>query len=59
MAKIIMGNFCYICGSCHFPFVLPGIVPSIATLKELGWKYCPKCGEPIEYELTRVVEWEK
>lgn len=56
MAKIIKGNFSYICGNCHASFSLLGILPDIATLKEQGWKYCPKCGEPIEYELTRVVE---
>ena len=58
MAKIIKGNFSYICGNCHASFSLLGILPDIATLKGQGWKYCPKCGEPIEYELTRVVEEE-
>lgn len=49
MAKIIKAEFCYKCGKCHSPFMLPGIVPSIAMLKEQGWKFCPKCSEPIEY----------
>lgn len=37
------------CKKCDGGILLPGIVPNIPMLKEQGWKFCPHCGEEIEY----------
>lgn len=52
MTKIVFSRRTFLteCESCRNPIFLPGIVPSVQMLKELGWKYCPFCGEEIEYE---------
>ena len=50
MAKIIYDRWCYRCGKCNEIFMFPGIAPDADTLRKYGWRFCPKCGEPIEYE---------
>ncbi|RKI66723.1 hypothetical protein D7V91_11505 [bacterium 1xD42-67] len=45
----------YWCGKCNAS--LPG--PHSANIEKQGveWKYCPICGEPIEYDKAKPVQW--
>jgi hypothetical protein len=43
------------CEKCNGRMSLPGIGPSIKMLIQEGWKYCPHCGEKINYSKTQNV----
>lgn len=49
MAIIVKDKYCCKCGSCEKMLFLPGVVPDEKTLMDIRWKYCPYCGEEIEY----------
>ena len=42
-------TFLWRCSACGGGLNLPGIGPYVKMLKEQGWKFCPHCGEEIEY----------
>lgn len=43
------------CEKCNGRMCLPGIAPDIKMLIQEGWKYCPHCGEQIDYSKTQKV----
>lgn len=49
MAKLIEDAWVFRCGKCNHMMSLPGIIPGIEMLKKQELKYCPCCGEEIEY----------
>lgn len=49
MTRIIRESWFCRCEKCDKMFYLPGVVPDESMLKRTDWKYCPYCGEQIEY----------
>ena len=49
MPKPIFDKWRYKCGNCDHMLYLDGVVPNIIMMKKSGWKYCPFCGEIIDY----------
>ena len=43
------------CENCNGKMCLPGIAPSVKMLVQEEWKYCPHCGEQIDYDKTQTV----
>lgn len=45
----------YWCGTCGASLPNPHFAD--ADPHRAGWKYCPICGEPIEYDKATPVQW--
>lgn len=54
MVKLIFDDWSWKCENCKSMIALPGIVPSLETLKERGWKYCPVCGKKIDFKSSEA-----
>ena len=61
MVKLIFDEWSWKCENCKSMMALPGIIPSLEMLKEKGWKYCPICGEKIDFNASEAnkPEWIK
>ncbi len=46
---------CWMCEKCNGKMVLPGIAPDVKMLIQHEWKFCPHCGEQIDYTRTQNV----
>ena len=59
MVKLIFDDWSWRCENCKSMMSLPGIVTSLEMLKARGWKYCPVCGERIDFEASEAdkPEW--
>ena len=53
MTELYFDYWMWRCKNCKQPIVLPGIAPSIKTLQDFEWKFCPGCGEMIDYQKTQ------
>lgn len=65
MTRLVFDDFLWFwkCEKCNGRMTLPGIAPDVKMLIMEGWKYCPHCGEQIDYDKTqtvihKVVKWE-
>lgn len=45
----------YWCGTCGC--ALPAPIQDKAEDSKKAWRFCPVCGEPIEYEKAQHVQW--
>ena len=41
----------YWCGTCNASLLNPSLNRGV------GWRFCPHCGEPIEYDKAKPVQW--
>lgn len=43
----------WVCDKCWKSMTLPGIAPDLQMLIDHDWKYCPHCGEKIDYKASK------